>query len=351
MTELFKLLYEQPKKLRLLILNFLKFILTMIILNGIHGLFQYNFLKNWSNFDGSNHIGKILLYVIVFIGYWLLIWYILEPIFIFLINLRERKVQIENQEENNNENQKSEDRNDIKLLLKLYGGFTIENKNFIVPNDNIHSLADIVQFVDEDSSFNVPNSLFGEALYILFVGWVYLMFNSHYCGLTLCNHTAIGIIMLIMILIYRLHNNLFARIKDHTEDVRIFLDGLEFRKLVMDIVIKEFIGRLNLDKESFDLNWGRKRYHIRDLFYYHEGLGNAYYLKKFRGSRRPDFSDMIIIMNFNPNQELKSMLQEMGIIGIVVAKDDSEILDNLIVELNYLKSKDQESETDFYQDM
>ncbi|WP_341900740.1 hypothetical protein [Fluviicola taffensis] len=332
MSELLKLLYEQPKKLRLLILNFLKLILTIIILNGIHGLFKYNFLKNITGFNGSNHIGEIFVYLILFIAYWLVIWYVLEPFFVLLIGLKKRRAQ-----ENQDENQRAEDKKGIGTLLKFFGGFTIENKNFVVPNDNIHTLAEIAQFVDEDNSFNAPNTLFGEALYILFVGWMYLIFNSEYCGMSLCNHALIGSAILLLILLYRFLNNLFVRLKDHTADVRIFLDELEFRKMVMDIVLKDFSGYLNLEKESFDLNWGKNGYHIRDLYHYNEGLGNAYYLKRFRKKSRPDLSDMVMILNFNPNEELRTVLKEMKVIGIVIAEDDSELIDKLIVELNRLK--------------
>lgn len=290
--------------------------------------------------DG-NHIGKILLYLLLFVVYWLVIWNLLEPIFVFLIGMKKRKTPEKEEQE---KNQQAEDKRDIGKLLQFSRSFTIKNKDFIIPNDNIHDIADIAQFVDEDKSFNVPNTLFGEALYILFVGWLYLIFNYNYLELTICKLVIMGSLILVLIFIYRGYNDVLKRLKDHTEDIRIFLDELEFRKLVMDTVIKDFKGRVNVHKKSFDLNWGRKGYHIHDLYHYHEGLGNAYYLKKFRGSRRPDFSDMIIIMNFNPNQELKSMLHEMGVIGIVVAKDDSEILDKLIVELNHLKFKDQESQ-------
>lgn len=334
MSELIKLLYEQPRKIRRLILNFLRFILTVIILNGIHGLFKYNFLKNIYEFNGNLHVGKVFLYVIIFTGYWLMIWFVLEPIFVLLIGLKKRKTQEQRDRE---ENQRLEDKKDIGLLLNFLGGFTVENKDFVVPADNIHTIADVAQFVDEDNSFSVPNTLFGEALYILFVGWVYLIFNSHYCGLTFCNHLIFGIVIILLVLIYRTLNNLLTRLKDHTEDARIFLDELEFRKSVMDLIIKEFRGRLNLEKECFDLNWGRNGYHIRDLYYYHEGLGNAFYLKKFRRRSKPDLSDMVLILNFNPNEELRSVLQEMGVIGIVVTENDSDLLDKLIDELNRLK--------------
>ncbi len=335
MPELLKLLYEQPKKLRLLILNFLKFILTILIINGLHDRYKYNFLKNINGLDGSNHIGNILLYLLLFVAYWLAIWYILETIFVFLIGMRKRKHA---EKENQEKNQRAEDKKDIGKLLQFSRAFTIKNKDFIIPNDNIHDIANIAQFVDEDKSFNVPNTLFGEAVYILFVGWLYLIFNYDYLDLTVGKLMIMGSVILVLIFIYRGYNDVLSRLKDHTEDIRIFLDELEYRKIVMDTVIKDFKGRINIDKKSFDLNWGRTGYHIRDLYHHHEGIGNAKYLKKFKGAYRPDLSDIVLILNFNPNEELKTLFREMKVMGLVVAIDDSELLDNLVVELNRLKA-------------
>ena len=48
-----------------------------------------------------------------------------------------------------------------------------------------------------------------------------------------------------------------------------------------------------------------------------------------------------MVFNFNPNEEVRKLLEEKGVIGIVVAKEDDELLDNLVDELNRIKRFDQ----------
>jgi hypothetical protein len=338
MTEILKILFEKPKKIRLFILNFSKLLLTVLITNGITGKFELNFLKNIVRFKNDIHLGKILLYTTILVAVWFIIWYILEPFFILLIGLRKSR------QREDREVQRLKERRNIREILKFFGGFTLENKNFAVPGENIHTIADIAEFVDEDNSIVSSNSTFTEALYILFVGWLYLLCNSSYLSLSFCNHLIMALAITILVILYRSISGFLISLKDHAGDVRILLDELEFRKMVMDIVIKDFRGHLNLEKESFDLNWGKRRYSTRDFYHYHEGLGNAYYLKKFRSANRPDLTDMIVIFNFNPNEELRSVLQEMNTVGIVVVNDDSELLDNLISELNRLKTLHENNE-------
>lgn len=232
--------------------------------------------------------------------------------------------------------------------LRFLGAYSEEEKKdekeethkHLLPGKNIHTIIDVAEYVETEETFDMKNSVFAEMLFILTIGWFYVLFNFQFLGMSCWKLFLWGLIPGLGIAIYRTLDGFLIHFKDHSSSYSKFFEMLEYRKLVMDVVLQDFRGRVNIIKNTFDLNWGKRRYHLRDFAFYHEGLGNAYLIKHLQSASADvyDFKETIAVMNFKPNAELTELFQKKGIIGIVVAGNDEELLDNLVEELNRLKA-------------
>lgn len=331
-TELLKLLLEQPSKFGLICLNLLRLLLTVMILNSFPNLFKYNFPKNFLTFDENLHIGFLFLYIMMLAVVWIVVWEAFESLFSLLITIKKSKAKDEKDDE------LKEERRTIGSYLKRFNVVTIENKDFLIPQKRIHDVDDFLEFVDENDTLNVAKSSFAKVLYLVVVAWLYTLFNFSYIGIPICGHVVIGGFILLLYFIFKALDKLIIAVDDHSDDLRIELDGLEFRKLVMDTILQDFRGRINIDNKSFDFNWGRNGYKLFDYYHYHEGLGNAYLLKKMRSAKQKKIEGEIIVLNFNPNETLKRVFEAKKLGGFVVANEHKELLDNLTTKLNELEA-------------
>lgn len=330
MIEVLKFLLEQPGKFGQIALNLLRLLLTLMIANVIPSLFKYNFPNHLNAFDGSLHIGFLFLYIIWIGILWIVIWELFDLPFSFLITWRKAK-----------DKQKKDDdllveRQTIGQTLKFFGVSSIENEDFKIPKKPIHVVTDFIEFIDKNDSLNLAKSFVSNLLYLLVVGWIYFLCNAAFFHFSICCFILSGIVLFLMGIGVRGLDRIAILVNDHTDDLRRTLERLEYRKMIIDIVVKDFRGRINMENKSFDIKWGNRSYSINDYYYYHGGIGNVMLIKKIKAANAPNWTERILVLNFQPNDELKTLLHEKRIIGVVVANSNEELLDNLVEELNRL---------------
>lgn len=331
--ELLKLFLEKPGKFGVIALNLLRLILTLMFINSIPGFFKFNFTDKIFTF-GNIHIGYILLYVFLVVIFWGLIWELLPLLFSYLITLRKKKTIEQRTDEIRSE------RKEIRELLILFKVFSNDNK-FIVPSGRIYDVIDFLRTIHETKTLQLAKSGFANVFYLLFVTWLFLLFNVVYIGISPCWHLLFIGVLLFISFIFRSIDRILIIADDHFEDVLIALEELEYKRMVIDTVTLDFKGKINYEEKSFSLKWGKNGYHLFDFYYYIPGIGEEYILKYWQEKRGMDIRDKIIVLNFAPSERVEHRLyKELGAKAIVVANDDEELIKNLILTLNELEYGD-----------
>lgn len=333
--ELIKFFIEEPGKIKLLIISLFKLLLTILIVNGIFNICEYNDLSNLLNWNSKKHLGKILLYATTLIGVWAIIWEFLDSLFLLLISIRsKKKVDLEN-----------ERHGFIGFFLRMFNVYSHESEHNengeissqLLPGDNIYDVIDITEYIEKENGFDMKNSIFAEVLFIICVGWFYLLFNFKTLDINYWQFSIFTLIPILSIVIYRVLDGFLIYIKDHSSSYSRFFDILAFRKHVMDTVVEDFGGNINIFDRTFDIHWNKKIYQLRDYSYYHEGLGNRYLTDQLRAAVNDNLTGFIAVLNFKPNEELiKVITVEKGMLGIIVVENENELLDNIVIELNRL---------------
>lgn len=331
--ELLKLFLEKPGKFGVIALNLLRLILTLMFINSIPGFFKFNFTEKIFTF-GNIHIGYILLYVFLLVIFWAAIWELLPILFSFLITLRKKKSIEQRSEEIRSE------KKEIRELLILFKVYSNDNK-FIVPSGRIYDVIDFLRMAHETNTLQLAKSGFSNVFYLLFVTWLFLVFNFVYVGISPCWHLLFIGVLYFLGFIFRSIDKVLMIVEEHFEDVLLALDQLEYKRMVIDTVTLDFKGRVNYEEKSFSFNWGKNAYQLFDFYYYHPGLGEAYILKYWQEKRGMDIRSKIIVLNFPPSERVEHHLyRELGAKAIVVANDYDELMNNLTSKLNELEYGD-----------
>lgn len=321
---LLKLLYEQPERLRLLIVNFVKLMLTVAIIQKTCNLSKLNELNDFINSKMIISIDGILLYGVTLIAVWLVVWNIADSLFLFLMSLRKEKTDAI----------KDIQKQSFLPILKISGAFKMDNDAYL-PGRNILPISELAKTLSTNHQ-QMKSTLFAEVLYIAIVGWFYLLFNTTSLQIPCWVIITLFLFIAILCLLYRSMDSVLDAFQDSSSVIVIFLDMMIYKDMVNSVLRSFFDVKYSSEKKCFELDWKGKKYEVVDAGFKSNVHGNNHLIEIFNDPKAANDLGGILISNIIPNSTLSKIIENGKVDAYVIANNEKEVIDNLIIALNYL---------------
>jgi len=321
-----KLFYEEPDKLRLLIVNFIKLLLTILIVDKIFNhQSKWNDLYNLIQDKSTSKLDEILIYSATLIFTWFILWYIGESFFLFLISLRKKKSDAKS----------SIEKRSFFPILKMTGAYRFENGDYL-PGPNIEAISELAESLSNSKKTQMKNTIFADTLFMAIVGWFYLLFNQVTFHCSILSIAIVLVILIILCMIYRAMDSLLNSFQNSSSAIAVFLTMMVYKKMVNNVLINIFNAKYNAEIKCFELEWGEKKYLVGSIGYESNEHGNTSIYNTFIDPATKIEPHEIFITNISPNQTLKTLLSSKTFSAYVVANNGREVMDNLLIALNQL---------------
>lgn len=324
---LLKLLYEQPERLRLLLVNFVKLLLTVAIIQKSCNLSKLNELNDFIDSKITISLDVILLYGVTLIGVWLIVWNIGDTIFLFLMSLRKEKTDAV----------KDIQKQSFLPILKISGAFKMDNGAYL-PGRNIQPIYELAKVLSTKPQ-KMTSTLFAEVLFIAIVGWFYLLFNITSLQTPCWVIITLFFCIVLLCLLYRSMNSVFEAFKDSSSVIVIFLDMMIYKDMVNNVLRNIFNAKYNSERKCYELEWKGKKYEVGDAGFKNNEHGNSRLIEVLSDPESANDRGGIIISNIVPNSTLSKIVESGKLDAYVVAKNEKEVMDNLLIALNRLDNK------------
>lgn len=324
-----KILLEEPEKIQTLIINLIKLVLTILI---AHALFPYPELMSLGSIDKVQldlPLEKTLFFIIAIVSIWFIIWSIVFGLFVAIISFWRKS--------NKESKSRSIQRKDLKDILKFGKIYTETKKGFIRPTRHIAIVAEIGEVIKENHSFNLSSTAFAHWLYIATVIWVYFIFKLEINCSNLIWVVVSGISIIVAIRIWRVVERIFEAFKDNSLEIHNFLQVLLFRKIVIDTLENNFVGKLNEEETGYMIKLGPAKFEVRDFAYFNSEIGNITLFHMLQKGRNNFNGEQIIVSNIEPDERLKSLIETLKIKAFIQATTEEELIVRLVKLMSVLE--------------
>lgn len=329
-----KILLEEPEKIQTLIINLIKLVLTILI---AHAIFPYPELMNLGSIDKIQPdlpLEKTLFFIIAIVSIWFIIWSLVFGVFVAIISFWRKS--------NKESKYHSIQRKDLKDILKFGKIYTETKKGYVRPTRHIAIVAEIGEVIKENHSFNLSSTVFAQWLYIATVIWVYFISKLEMNCSSITWIIISGIAIIVAIRIWRILERIFEAFKDNSLEIHNFLQVLLFRKIVIDTIENNFVGKLNENETGYTIKLGPAKFEVRDFAYFNNEIGNISLFHLLQKGGNNFNGKQIIVSNIEPDQRLKTLIETLKIKAFIHATTEEELLIRLVKLMSVLENKSEQ---------
>ena len=307
----FSKLLEEPNRISLVVLNFVKLILTIVISNSLFHIADGMNIESLQGLINSIRFDELLTPIILIVVVWFLIWEVFSFFFFLILNI------IPTFKKNSFKSSY------IYSYLKSAGAFKEPIENKIIPTKK----TSLFEEAFESKNLKFSNRNIVKYLYLFLVIYVFYLFNPCLLfGYSKPILITIGILLLLGILITFFFQQMFSFIDDNTHEFRDFTFRLKYSRIIKEVFEGVYSLKLN-DDFNYSFNKNKTEYHFFE-FATENQLQGAKLLETLVDSLK---SNTIIITNINPSEKLIELINKKEISGIITAKDKKEIEENLLL--------------------